>query len=86
LQALLALLDVKLDALPLFQVPEAFALDRGIVDKDVIGTLPRYEPIALGSIEPLDSSSYSFRHFSPSFLVVRKKVQLVIIHQKHPDS
>ena len=33
--------------------------------KDVIAPLPRDKPIAFGSVEPLNSSSYSFRHFSP---------------------
>ena len=35
LQALLALLDVELDGLSLFQVPEPIALDGGVVDKDI---------------------------------------------------
>ena len=56
LQALLALLDVELDPLPLFQVPEAITLDSGEMDKDILAFLLRYEPIALASVEPLDRS------------------------------
>ncbi len=36
LQALLALLDVELDPLSLFQVPEAVTLDSGEMDKDIL--------------------------------------------------
>jgi hypothetical protein len=45
----LALLDVELDVLSLFQVPEAIALDCGEVDKDVSAFLPLDKPIALGT-------------------------------------
>jgi hypothetical protein len=78
LQALLALLDVELDALTFFQVPEAIASDCGEMDKDVSAFLPLDKPVALGSIEPLYSSSYSFRHVTPFRYFVRKKVELVI--------
>jgi hypothetical protein len=74
----LALLDVELNLLTFFQVPEAIALDCREMDKDVSAFLPLDKPIALGSIEPLDSSSYSFRHFTPFNYFVRKKVELVI--------
>jgi hypothetical protein len=60
LQSLAALLDVELDGLPLLQVPEAIASDCRVVDKDVVAFLPLDEPIAFGSVEPLDGSRYSF--------------------------
>jgi hypothetical protein len=74
----LALLDVKLDALSFFQIAEALTLDCGVVHKDVLTTLPCYEPIAFASIEPLDGSSYSFRHVSPFKNIVRKKIAPVV--------
>jgi hypothetical protein len=52
-------------------------LNGGIVDKNVIAFLWGYEAIAFVSIEPLDGSSYSFRHVSPFKNVVRRKVQPV---------
>jgi hypothetical protein len=73
LQPLRALLNFELDALSFFQIAEALTLDCGVVHKDVFAFLSRYEPIALASIEPLDGSSYSFRHVSPFKNVVRRK-------------
>jgi hypothetical protein len=73
LQSLGTLLDVELDALPLFQVPVAFAADCRVVDKDIRAPLPRDEAIAFGSIEPFDGSICSFRHFIPFTLFVRRK-------------
>jgi hypothetical protein len=85
LQSLRALLDVKLDALAFFQVSEATALDCGKVDEDVSASLTLDESIAFGPIEPLDGSSYSFRHFAPFKDFVRKKVQPVVACTKRPD-
>jgi hypothetical protein len=82
----LALLDGELDVLSLFQVPEAIASDCREMDKDIGAFLPLYKPIALGSIEPLDGSSYSFRHFAPFTDFVRRKAGLVVSLRKHPDS
>jgi hypothetical protein len=67
-QALRILLDLELDLLSFFQVPVAFAADGGKVDKDVLTTVALNEPVALCGVEPFDSSSFSFRHVSPSFL------------------
>ena len=74
----MTLSDFKFNALAFFQVAVAFAADCGKVDKNVIAALSLNESIAFGSIEPLDSSSYSFRHFTPFRYFVRKKVELVI--------
>jgi hypothetical protein len=78
LQALLALLDVELDGLALFQISEALALDGRVVDKDVVTSLARYEAIAFSAIEPLDGSSFSFRHVTPFVNIVRRKVWPVV--------
>ena len=85
LQALLALLDVELDPLSFFQVPEAIATDCREVDKDVSAFLPLNKPIALRPIKPLDGSSFSFCHF-PTFhyLFVRKKVLPAVAVKKAP--
>jgi hypothetical protein len=69
----LARLNVEFDSLALFQISEALAFDGRVVDKDVFSSLPRYESIALAAIEPLDGSSFSFRHVAPFMIVVRRK-------------
>jgi hypothetical protein len=73
LQSLLALLDVELNALSFFKIPKACALDLREMNKDIRAFLLGYEPVALASIEPLDGTSYSFRHVSPFKNVVRRK-------------
>jgi hypothetical protein len=78
LQSLLALLDVELNALSFFQVPKAFASDFREMDKDIRAILLGDKPVALASIEPLDGSSYSFRHVSPFKNIVRKKASPVL--------
>jgi hypothetical protein len=78
LQSLGALHNVKLDALSLFQIPEAIALDRREMHKDIFAFLPGYEPKALASVEPLDGSCCFFRHVSPLKNVVRRKVEPVV--------
>jgi hypothetical protein len=85
LKTLRALLNAELDTLPFLEVSEALASDGGIVDEYIIALFPRYEPIALASIEPLDCSSYSFRHVTPFLNVVRRKVQPVVVQKRHPD-
>src|SRR5690606_17987520 len=57
LQALLALGDGELDALPLDQRTVAFATDRTIVHEHVRAALALNESIALGIVEPLDGSN-----------------------------
>jgi uncharacterized NAD(P)/FAD-binding protein YdhS len=74
--------DVEFDGLSLFQVAEALALDGGIVYKNVVAFLWGYEAIAFVSIEPLDGSSYSFRHVLPFENVVRRKVQPAVAQKK----
>jgi len=59
LRPLLTLLDVELDLLPLFQIPESITPDCGEVDEHVRSSLALNESIALASIEPLDGSSFS---------------------------
>src|SRR5687768_1670697 len=46
--------DFELDGLPLFQGPEAGALNRGVVHEDVAAALAFDEPITLSVVEPLD--------------------------------
>jgi hypothetical protein len=55
-----ALHDVELDALPLFQIPESFALDLREMDEYVIFALSLDETVALGTVEPLDCAYCSF--------------------------
>ena len=50
----------ELDALALFQVLEAFALDRREVDKDICAVIASDETVTLGSIEPLNGSDVAF--------------------------
>jgi hypothetical protein len=85
LQSFGTLLDVELDALPLFQVPEAFAANCGVMDKDIRAGLPLDEAIAFGSIEPLDGSTCSFRHFLPFTYFVRRKELPILAKKKRPD-
>jgi hypothetical protein len=63
LKALRALFDGELDALSFLQVLETFALNGGEVDKDIIAAIASEEAIALRSIEPLDCTVDTFRHF-----------------------
>jgi hypothetical protein len=66
------LLDTELDALPLLEVTEAFAPDSRVVNKDVSALCTFNETITFGSVEPLDSSSFSFRHV-PTFREVSQE-------------
>jgi hypothetical protein len=87
LQALAALLDVELDALPFFQIPEALSSDLRIVDKNVFAPFPLNESVPLGSIKPLDSSGFSLRHATllPFENIVRKKERWPL-HEKRAQT
>jgi hypothetical protein len=71
LGALRAALHGELDPLALIQVAKSFASDGGVVDEDIVPTLSLDEPIALGTIEPLDGSGLALAHspFSPSCVI-----------------
>src|SRR6185369_8333514 len=56
LRALLALRDLELDALSVFQRLVAVHLDRGEVDENVLSAVDRDEAIALLAVEPLDGA------------------------------
>jgi len=71
LQTLGALFDSELDLLAFLQVLEAFALDRGEVDKDIIATIAGEKAVALRPVEPLDCTVDTFRHFC---LLGKKKI------------
>jgi hypothetical protein len=87
LQALGTLDNVELYALAFIQIAKAIALDRAVVDKDVVAFFPRDESITLGPIEPLDGSRYSLGHVLPLIDDVRRKVpELVLPQKKRPDS
>src|SRR5699024_1202138 len=61
LRALLSLADLELDALVLLERLEARALDGGVVDEEVGGTVLRGdEPVALLRVEPLDGALCHF--------------------------
>jgi hypothetical protein len=79
------LLDVELDELPLFQVPEAFTANCSVMDKQVRACLLLDEAITFGSIEPFDGSTCSFRHFLPFTYFVRRKELPVLAKKKRPD-
>jgi hypothetical protein len=53
------LLNGEFNALPLLQIPKAVAPNCRVVDKDVFASFSLDEAITFGSVEPLDSSSYS---------------------------
>lgn len=63
LRPLAPLLNIKLDALPLFEGAEALPLDGREVDKDIIRTLTGDEAIALLIIKPLNGPGLSSVHF-----------------------
>ena len=63
LQTLGALLDIELDALAFLEVLETITLDGGKVDKDIIAAFAGNEAVALCSVEPLDCTVDTFRHF-----------------------
>src|SRR4029079_3551520 len=57
LRALVALADLELDALPLFEVAEARTADLGVVDEDVsLPVVLSDEAVPLLAVEPLDGS------------------------------
>jgi hypothetical protein len=60
-----SLLDIELDPLAFLQVAESITLNSGEMDKDVLSTFTLDEAETLITIEPLDSTSYSLRHFLP---------------------
>jgi hypothetical protein len=63
--AILTRRDVKLDTRVLIKGFEALGLDFGIMNKQVIPVLARYETISFVLIEPLNST---FSHILPFFL------------------
>jgi hypothetical protein len=67
LRTLLALLDFEFDLLAFIQVAETFALDGGVVDKDIRAALTSNKAVALATIEPLDRADDTFRHYLPPY-------------------
>jgi hypothetical protein len=63
LKTLGALFDGELDPLAFLQVLETLALDGREVDEDIFAAFASEEAIALRSIEPLDCTVDTFRHF-----------------------
>jgi hypothetical protein len=59
LQALGALLDCELDALPFSEV---FSLNGCVVDEHVLRTLARDKAIAPGTVEPFHGSDFTITH------------------------
>jgi len=62
LRAFIALLYFEFDLLAFIQVAETFALDGGVVDKDIRAILTSNEAVALAAVEPLDRADDTFRH------------------------
>ena len=63
LKTLGALFNCELDLLAFLQVLETLALDGREVDEDIFAAFASEEAIALRSIEPLDCTVDTFRHF-----------------------
>jgi hypothetical protein len=62
LRTLGALFDIELDLLSFLQVTETGALNSGEMDKNVLPAFALDKAEALVTIEPLDCTSYTFRH------------------------
>ena len=60
-----SLFNIELDLLTFHQVAVAIALNGGEMDEYVLAAWALDETEALVTIEPLDSTSYSFRHCLP---------------------
>src|SRR5215471_875901 len=81
LQTLGALLDIELDALAFLQVLETLALNGREVDEDIIAAFASNESIALCSIEPLDCTVDTFRHFCLLWQVKIWRVLNWVLHR-----
>jgi hypothetical protein len=58
------LFNIELDLLAFLQVPISIALNGGEMDEDVLSTFTLDEAKTLITIEPLDSTNYTLRHFA----------------------
>jgi hypothetical protein len=57
------LFNIEFDLLSFLQIAEAaIALNRRVMDKDVLSTFAGNKAEAFVTIEPLDGTSYTFRH------------------------
>ena len=74
LRAFVALLDFEFDLLAFIQVAETFALDGGVVDKDIRAILTSNEAVALAAVEPLDRADDTFRHIICLLMAKEKMV------------
>jgi hypothetical protein len=70
LQALWALFNFEFNLLALGQGVEALALDRGVMNENVLLTFTRDKAIPLAIVEPLDGSCNPFGHVKHSFILV----------------
>ena len=71
LKSLGALFDSELNLLAFLQVLETLALNGREVDEDILAAIACEKAVALRSIEPLDCTIDTFRHFC--LLMARKK-------------
>ena len=60
LQTLGTLFDFELNLLALFEVPETFTLDSGVVNEYVLTTLAGDETIAFAAVEPFYRAGSTF--------------------------
>jgi hypothetical protein len=51
--------------LAFFEIAETIALDSGEVDEDIRAAFAGDETVALATVEPLDRTLNTFRHFLP---------------------
>jgi hypothetical protein len=79
LQAFGAVLCRELDALTFFQVAVSITLDSGIVDEDIVAAIMLDEAITFATVEPLDCTDDSFRHFLLLLLSERTLFEVLIV-------
>jgi hypothetical protein len=56
------LFDIELDPLSFHEIAVSIALNGGVMDENILSTFTFDKTETLVTIEPLDSTSYSFRH------------------------
>jgi hypothetical protein len=88
LQTLGALLDAKFNLLLFAQCAEPIPLDSRVMDEYVLSSRARDEAKSLGIVEPFDGSSFSFSHFTYSFIQLQMLGEAAQTKQKrdHPVS
>jgi hypothetical protein len=79
LQTLGAFFDREFNALAFFEVAETLALDSGEVDEDIRAAFAGDESVAFATIEPLDRTDDTFRHFLPPSKAKQQKGWKIVV-------